>query len=163
MGCGSLAFGLALSLAGCGDLIPHPGLVGRMIDTRPPPGQVTEGGPSGALLGGPVPDVPDADVDKVVAAGLTQWLTAEERRSLAAASERAAVAPASAAIDWQAHDGGDAVTATGSALAVGEVYRSLRGRICRDVRQSFDKDGKTQAETVALCRDGAALWITSAD
>lgn len=120
------------------------------------------------LLSGPyVPDVPDMAVDQVVAPGLKDWLTVEERRSLAMASQRAAIGVTGTPLPWQAQDGGGDVTATGSAVAVGDAFRSLRGKVCRDVRQSFDKGSEPHAQTVTLCRTsietGVTLWIAAAE
>lgn len=134
---------------------------------RPPPVTVVEGGPSGQLISGPfIADVPEGDVDRVVGSELHNWLTFEERQSLASASQRAAVAPTAAAIAWQSHDGGNEVTATGSAIALNDVYRSLGGAICRDVWQSVAKNGVSRSETVALCREtiasGIVLWVAAA-
>ena len=46
-----------------------------------------------------------------------------------------------------------------------QPFRSLRGDICRDVRQSIDKNGEPHAQTVTLCRvaikTGATLWVTA--
>jgi hypothetical protein len=161
-----VAVALALALAGCGKF-DRQGPLGALIDRPTPPATVIEGAPTGILIGDRFPpNLPDAAVDQVVAAGLREWLTFAERRSLAAASERAAVAPEGDAIKFQARDGGDAVTAQGSATAVDDVYRSLRGNICRDLRQSVAKNAKTQALTITLCREevagGTAFWIIPA-
>jgi hypothetical protein len=165
-----------LALAGCAEFdrqvdqgleeARHPGALGRLIDTPPPAVTVVAGGPSGVLLSGAyVPDVPDMAVDSVVGYGLTEWLTFEERRDLAMASERAAIGVTGTELPWHSHDGGDTVTATGGAVAVGDAFRSLRGEICRDVRQSFTKNGEPHAQTVTLCREpiesGATLWVTA--
>lgn len=144
----------------------QPGLLGRIIDNPAPPVAVVAGGPSGVLLSGPyVPDVPDLAVDDVVGSGLKDWLTFEERRSLAMASQRAAIGVTGTPLPWDSQDGGDKVTASGSAVAVGDAFRSLRGPICRAVRQSFDKKGEPHAQTVTLCRvpikSGVTLWVVA--
>jgi surface antigen len=144
----------------------RPAFLGNAIDRAPPTVDVVAGGPTGVLLTGPyVPDVPDAAVDGVIAGGLKSWLTFAERQNLAMASERAAVATTGEPVAWTAQDGGGEVTATGSAVAVGQPFRSLRGGICRDVRQSFAKDGTPHAQTVSLCRSeivtGIELWVVS--
>lgn len=155
-------------LSGCGiDFTPHPGLIGRYIDMHPPAVEVVEGGPSGALISGPtIADVPEGAADRVVAASLRNWLSVEERHSLAVATQRAAVAPTTQAIDWQSHDGGNTVTASGSAVAVGDVYRSAGGEICRDVWQSVAKNGMPHAATITVCREpvssGTVLWVAKA-
>jgi hypothetical protein len=146
--------------------VHHPGYLGRLIYSEPPPVTVIAGGASGKLLsGGGAPELPDAAVDDIVSPALKQWLTFEERRSLATASERAAIGATAEPIDWQARDGGDAVTAVGAAVAIGGAYRSERGPLCRDVRQSVLKNKAPHSEAVALCRapDGAgiALWTVA--
>jgi hypothetical protein len=167
-----LRFALPLvALAGCTQLtdlttMEHPGYIARAIYPAPPPVETVAGGRSGTLIGGPYAlDVPDGAVDGVIGAGLKDWLTFEERRSLAAASEQAAIAVTGAPVPWQAQGGAHDGTASGSAVAIDDVYRSLRGRICRDVNQSVDKDGKSHAETVTLCRDviasGVAVWMVA--
>ena len=147
-----------------------PGPLGKMIDRPPPPVTVTQGGPSGLLIGGTVaPDVPEAAVDRVVAASLREWLTFEERRNLAVASESAASVPTNNPVAWQAKDGNNARTAGGIAVPVADVYRSKRGAICRDVSQRVDKNDKQHVATITLCRDAQpaaaqTLWlISSAD
>ena len=162
-----MAAPLLLAACSSGNLTSHPGMIGRWIDSRPPAVTVVEGGPSGALLGPVTSDIPNAAVDQVVAPGLREWLTLAEKHALAVASERAAVAPTGAAVDWQARDGEGQATADGSAVAIRDVYRSLRGRICRDVRQSIRKSDEIHIDTVALCREtdpvGVGLWVASAE
>lgn len=168
-----------LAVAGCAafddptikeawDQARRPGELGRLIYPAAPAVPVVQGGPSGKLLSGPyAPDVPDGSVDRIVAPGLKQWLTFEERRSLAGAAERAAIAVTASPIDWQAKDGTDAVTASGNAVAIGAAYRSLRGEIRRDVRQSVAKNDTPHIDTVTLCRTadgpGIPIWIVAAD
>jgi len=146
--------------------VNRPAAAGSFID-RPPPGvEVVSDGPTDALLTGPyLATVPDRLVDGVVAPGLQEWLTFIERQSLAAASERAAVALTGAPVKWTSKDGSGAATAKGSAVAVSQVFRSLRGLICRDVRQTFDKDSVAHAQTVSLCRteiaSGERIWMVT--
>jgi hypothetical protein len=175
-----LVYGLApaillLASAGCDDLrrsetmtqfreIAAPGGLGRLIDRPPPPVSVTEGGPSGVVIGGHgTLAVPETEVDLVIAPPLREWLTAPERRKLAAASETAAAAPTGAAIAWGASDGKDTKSAAGSATPIAEVYRSKRGAICRDVAQRVEKNAAQHTQTVTLCRDaqteGPVLWL----
>jgi hypothetical protein len=161
-----VAIVLALALAGCGQL-DRQGPLGALIDRPAPAVTVVSGAPTGILIGARFPPVlPDAAVDQVVAPGLRQWLTFPEQRSLATASERAAIAPAGEPVTFQAKDGNGAVTAHGAAAALDDVYRSLRGYICRDLRQSVVKNTETHASTVTLCReqvtDNATLWIIGA-
>ncbi|HUZ75065.1 MAG TPA: hypothetical protein VMU87_18935 [Stellaceae bacterium] len=155
-----------LALAGCG-VLDRQAPLGRLIDRPPPPVTVVHGGPTGALIGGRFqPVLPDAVVDRVVAPALRAWLTFPERRSLAVASERAAIAPEGDAVEFKATNGTGAVTTQGAAAPVSDVYRSLRGKICRDLRQSVDKDKKTLALDVTLCREEVAgditLWVVAA-
>lgn len=170
----ALGLGLAciLGLAGCAEVgdavdnVKQPGLLGRVIDLPPPPVAVVAGGASGVLLSGPyVPDVPDMAVDAVIGSGLKDWLTFEERQNLAMASQRAAVGVTGTSLPWDSQDSGDAVTASGRVVAVGDAFRSLRGPICRPVRQSFDKKGVPHAQTVTLCRtpikSGIMLWVVA--
>jgi surface antigen len=137
----------------------------RLKLQKPPP-EITlrRGGPSGELLGGPVPPaLSDETADAAIGAALRPWLTPIERRELAEASQHAAMALTGAPIGWRAVDGGDAVTATGTALSVGEPYYSVRGHICRDLSQSVTKSGELRQEGVTLCRNdplsGAAVWV----
>lgn len=161
-------------MAGCGDFfrdlsrdLERQGPLGRFVDRPAPPVMLAQGGPTGVLIDGPVaPELPDPAVDKVVAASLREWLTFPERRSLAVASERAASGASGIAVTWRAQNGGDALTATGSATAIADVYRSTRGQVCRDIAQRFDKNDEPHAQTVALCRDmqvgGMTLWLIGA-
>jgi len=145
----------------------HPGFLGRIIDRPPPAVAVTSGEPTGALLAGPgLAELPDTSVDRVVAAGLKDWLTFAERKDLALASERAAIGATGVAVEWRSHDGARSPTANGSAVAVDDVYRSLRGQVCRDVRQNITKLDDSHEATVMLCRTeiaaGVAMWAVAA-
>lgn len=64
-------------------------------------------------------------------------------------------------VAWRARDGADASTTAGTAMPVGEAYRSVRGRICRDVRQSVELSRGPRAQQVTLCRDdqGSSLSV----
>jgi hypothetical protein len=162
-----------LALGGCVQLedvwsdLKRPAFLGNSIDRAPPTVDIVTGGPTGVLLTGPyVSDVPDKAVEGVVADGLRNWLSFPEKQSLAMASEKAAVAKTGDPVKWKSTDGAGAVTAAGSAVAVAQPFRSLRGEICRDVRQAFDKDNVPHAQTVSLCRtdiaSGEKLWIVTA-
>ncbi len=163
-----------LALAGCADIEATlarfdpdaPGPLGRAIDRPPPPVQVVQTGASGPLLGPAAAPVPEPAIDRIVAEPLRTWLTLEERRRLADASEHAAVVPTGTAIPWQALNGANVRTASGTAMPVGNVYRSRRGEICRDVRQTVVRTDAPPPQIVALCRDSQAdtvpLWVIGA-
>jgi hypothetical protein len=165
---------MLLALAGCGDFwasdlddFNRQGPLGRIYDRPAPAVAVTTGGPTGALVGGPTaPDVPDVAVDAAVAESLRPWLTPEERRSLAVTSQHAATAATGATLAWQAKNGGDETTASGTVTPVEGVFRSRLGLICRDLRQGLDKNGEKRVETVTLCRttqaSGITLWTVAA-
>ncbi len=167
----------ALSLAGCGswhdmtdnvdwsDLrltaLPQPGVV---LDRPPPPVRVVRDGINGELIAGVAPPlVPDAAVDQAVAEPLRPWLTAVERRRLAEASQRAAADFTLQPTAWEALDPTGAKTATGIATAVDDVYRAVRGQLCRELRQSLTKGEETHQEQVTLCRrdfgSGLYVWV----
>ncbi len=153
---GAVLLGLlgVLSLAGCGDLtltnVPQAGL---LLDRPPPPVTVVRDGPAGVLVAGPAPPlVPDAAVDLAVAEPLRRWLTETERRQLAEASQRAADNFTLDPVAWAATDPTGARTASGMAVAVDDVFRAVRGQICRDLRQSLVKNDATHQEQVTLCR-----------
>jgi surface antigen len=156
------AFG-ALTLAACSPQdVLRPGFLGRKIDIPPAQPKVVVGGPSGALLqGGVAPVVPDGMADAAVAPALREWLTPAERASLAAASQHAAVAVTGTAVTWQSKDGRGNATAGGTVMPTGEAYRSLRGPLCRDLRQSVKKGGEPHVQQVTLCRtdDGQGLYL----
>jgi surface antigen len=101
--------------------------------------------------------------DAAVAPSLRAWLTPADRESLAAASQRAAVAVTGIIVPWQGVDGRGKATASGDVMPAGEVYRSLRGQLCRDLRQSVTKDGAPHPRQVTLCRtdegNGLYLWL----
>jgi len=145
----------------------HPGPVGRLMDRPPPAVTVTSGDPSGPLLAGPgLAELPDASIDLVIAPPLKEWLTFAERKNLAAASEEAATGTTGLPFAWQSEDGTHTMTAAGSAVAVADVYRSLRGQICREVRQNITKRGDAHFGIVTLCRteiaDGIPAWTIEA-
>ena len=149
------------ALSGCAVLpLPADAL---LLHKTPPKVVATRGGAWGETLQGPVPPVLSDDiVDAAIAEPLRAWLTWGERRELAEASQRAAVAITGTRVAWQARDGTDAPTTAGIAMPVGEAYRSVRGRVCRDVRQSVELSGQ-RAQQVTLCRDdqgsGLHVWI----
>jgi hypothetical protein len=157
--------GLALAvlgLAGCA-ILPLPADA-LLLHKTPPRLVATRGGPWGETLEGPVsPFVADETVDATIGETLRPWLTSIERRELAAASQRAAVAITGSRIAWQARDGADAPTTAGAAMPVGEAYRSVRGRICRDLRQSVELGNGPREQQVTLCRDdqgnGLYVWV----
>jgi surface antigen len=167
----------ALSLAGCGswhdmtdninwsDLrltdVPQAGVA---LDRKPPPVNVVRDGANGELIAGAAPPlVPDAAVDQAVAEPLRALLTGVERRRLAEASQRAAADFTLQPIAWEAIDPSGAQTAIGTATAVDDVYRAVRGDICRDVRQSLIKGRETHQGQVTLCRrdfgSGLYVWV----
>jgi surface antigen len=163
---------LALALAGCTEVasslksaaldlgVPVP----AAFDRTPPQVPVVRGGASGELLAGAAPPLlPEDAVDEVVSPGLKEWLTPLERRQLADASQQAAVAPTGAPVPWQAADAKGAATAAGAAVPVNNVFRSVSGRICRDVRQYVEKANEPHQRLVTLCReyhgDDLAIWV----
>ena len=169
---GLLALAASLALAACSNLDisslhigPFPQL-GQLIDQKPPPVTLVRDGPAGELIAGPAPPyVPDTEVDAVVAGALRPWLTAVERRQLAEASQRATALFTLEPVAWQSVDPSGARTAAGTVVAVGNIYRSVRGEICRDVRQQVVKDDKAHQDQVTLCRhhlDGElAVWLVA--
>lgn len=145
-----------LALAGCADdhwkpaYWPQPGL---LLDRPPPPVTVVRDGAAGVLIAGPAaPLLPEALTDQAVAGPLRPWLTEIERRSLAEASQRAADDFTLEPVAWTASDPTGAKTASGTAVAVDDVFRAVRGQLCRDVRQSVVKGDATHQEQVTLCR-----------
>ena len=152
----------ALTLSGCAVLpLPADAL---LLHKAPPKLVATRGGAWGETLEGPVPPIlSDETVDATIAEPLRPWLTWIERRELAAARQRAAVAITGTRVAWQARDGADAPTTAGTAMPVGEAYRSVRGRICRDVRQSVELSRGPREQQVTLCRDdqgsGLFVWV----
>jgi hypothetical protein len=89
------------------------------------------------------------------------WLTPMERRLLASASQSAAVAVTGTPVSWQPLGGIDPPVAAGAAMPVSEIYRSVRGRLCRDLRQSVQKSDQPLEQQVTLCREdeGAHLFV----
>lgn len=163
-----LALLASAALAACQDISSlHAGPIpkaGQIFDQPPPPATVVRDGPAGELIAGPAPPfVPEAEVDAAVAEDLRPWLTAVERRQLAEASQRAAALFTLEPVAWQAVDPTGAHTASGTVVAVGNVYRAVRGDLCRDVRQSVVKDDKTHQDQVTLCRrhfgGELAVWV----
>ncbi len=163
---------IAIALAGCTEVasslksaaidldLPVP----PAFDRTPPQITIVRGGASGELLAGAAPPLlPEDAVDAVVSAGLKEWLTPIERRQLADASQQAAVAPTGSPVPWQAVDAKGAATAAGAAVPVNNVFRSVSGRICRDIRQYVEKASEPHQRLVTLCReyhgDDLAIWV----
>jgi hypothetical protein len=158
----------ALALAACSstDLssarVPPLPQAGQFFDRPPPPVSVVRDGPAGELIAGPAPPlVPNSAVDDAIAESLRPWLTAVERRDLAEASQRAADQFTMDPVAFVASDPSGARTATGTAVAVDDVFRAVRGQLCRDVRQSVAKDDTMHIQQVTLCRRdyGGGLWV----
>jgi surface antigen len=158
----------ALALSGCSsmpdiDLSWMPSFT--PVDRRPaspPVAAVRRDGLSGELLNGPAPPVvPDEDVDAVIGSAIRAALTAAERRQLAEASQRAAAEITGTPVLWDAVDGDRRRTASGAAVPVADAYRSVRGRICRDVRQAVNKGETPRLTQVTLCREdrGSGLYV----
>lgn len=146
--------------------VMRPGYLGRLIDHPSPPATVSRGGPSGVLVVGPsAPEIQAEMADHAIAEGLRNWLTPTEREGLAKASQQAIAAPTGTPVPWQALDGSGAVTAQGTAVPLEDVFRSLRGLLCRVVRQSVDKDGARHVQQTSLCRtdegDGLQVWLVT--
>ena len=163
----TLAFA-ALALSGCAsmpeiDLSWMPSFApAERRPAAPPAAVVRRDGPSGELLNGPAPPiVPNEDVDAVIGAALRASLTTAERRQLAEASQRAAAEITGMPVQWAAIDGDRKPTATGAAVPVADAFRSVRGRICRDVRQAVNKGEARLLTQVTLCRQdrGSGLYV----
>jgi hypothetical protein len=176
---------LGLGLAGCGDSgiklpdiklpdidlstppsmssIPKPG---ALFDRAPPPVTVVRDGPSGELLNGPAPPlVPQVAVDAAVAEPLRPLLSADERRRLAEASQRAAAEFTLQPVAWESIDKEGNKTAVGTAVAVDNAFRAVRnGRLCRNLRQNAIKKEEAHQQQVTLCREdygnGLYVWVT---
>jgi hypothetical protein len=134
------------------------------LERTPPPVTLRHGGPSGEVLAGSAPSpVPEDNVDDIVGVTLRPWLTALERRQLAEASERAATGTTGTPVPWQAVDGKGARTAAGAAMATDAIFRSIAGKLCRDVRQSIEKGDEAHQQAVVLCRqplsNDVVMWL----
>jgi hypothetical protein len=149
-----------LALAGCAYL-PVDAEALR-LRKAPPQVFVAHGGPSGELLAGPIaPAVPEELVDATIGDELRMWLTPMERRLLAGASQSAAVAVTGTPVSWQPLASLDPPAAAGAAMPVGAAYRSVRGRVCRDIRKSVERSERPLEQQVTLCRadEGANLFV----
>jgi hypothetical protein len=64
-------------------------------------------------------------------------------------------------VSWQPLASLDPPAAGGAAMPVGVAYRSVRGRVCRDIRQSVERSEQPLAQQVTLCRadQGANLFV----
>ena len=139
--------------------IPKPGV---LFDKTPPAVAVVRDGPSGELLNGPAPPlVPDQAIDTIVAEPLRHWLNPLERRKLAEASQRAAAEYTLQPVAWEVLDDSGRKIAIGTAMPVDNAYRAVRGRVCRDLRQSLIKKDESHQSQVTLCRQdyGNGLWV----
>ena len=141
--------------------IPKPGI---LFDKTPPAVAVVRDGPSGEVLNGPAPPlVPDPAIDAIVAEPLLRWLTPMERRKLAEASQRAAAEFTLQPIAWEVLDDSGRKIAVGTAMPVNNAYRAVRGRVCRDLRQSLIKKDSAHQSQVTLCRqdygNGLSVWV----
>ena len=141
--------------------IPKPGV---LFDKTPPAVAVVRDGPSGELLNGPAPPLlPDQMIDIAIAEPLRHWLNPLERRKLAEASQRAAAEFTLQPVAWEVLDDSGRKIAIGTAMPVDNAYRAVRGRICRDLRQSLIKREEAHQSQVTLCRqeygNGLSAWV----
>jgi surface antigen len=141
--------------------IPKPGV---LFDKTPPAVAVVRDGPSGELLNGPAPPLlPDQMIDIAIAEPLRHWLNPLERRKLAEASQRAAAEFTLQPVAWEVLDDSGRKIAIGTAMPVDNAYRAVRGRICRDLRQSLIKKEEAHQSQVTLCRqeygNGLSAWV----
>jgi surface antigen len=139
--------------------IPKPGV---LFDKTPPAVTVVRDGPSGELLNGTAPPlVPDQVIDTVIAEPLRNWLNPMERRKLAEASQRAAAEFTLQPVAWEVQDDSGKKIAIGTAMPVDNAYRAVRGRVCRELRQSLIKKEEAHQSQVTLCRQdyGNGLWV----
>jgi surface antigen len=125
---------------------------------------VVRDGPSGEVLNGPAPPlVPDQLIDVAIAEPLRHWLNPLERRKLAEASQRAAAEFTLQPVAWEVLDDSGRKIAIGTAMPVDNAYRAVRGRICRELRQSLIKKEEAHQSQVTLCRqeygNGLSVWI----
>jgi hypothetical protein len=148
-----------VALTGCAFLPLNMELL--RLRQAPPDIVVTRAGPSGALLAGATPpSLPEDLIDAAIGDALRLWLTPMERHLLAQASQSAAVAVTGTPVTWQPDDDAAPPAAGGLAMPVGDVYRSVHGRICRDVRQTVLLLERLEQQ-VTLCREdeGANLFV----
>ena len=125
-------------------------------------GPIAQGGITAELLtAGVTPLVPDGMVDAIIGDTLRPWLAPMERKDLAYASQNAAVAERNLRISWRTRNPAGEMTASGSVQPISDIYRSLRGRLCRDVRQFVDRNEGIQWQQITLCREmtGANLYV----
>jgi hypothetical protein len=141
--------------------IPKPGV---LFDKTPPAVAVVRDGPSGEVLNGRAPPLlPDQMIDIAIAEPLRHWLNPLERRKLAEASQRAAAEFTLQPVAWEVLDDSGRKIAIGTAMPVDNAYRAVRGRICRDLRQSLIKKEEAHQSQVTLCRqeygNGLSAWV----
>jgi non-ribosomal peptide synthetase component F len=116
----------------------------------------------GVLLAGATPSsLPEDLIDEAIGDTLRLWLTPLERHLVAQASQSAAVAVTGTPVAWRPDDDAAPPAAGGMAMPVGDVYRSVHGRICRDVRQTVLRSERALEQQVTLCREdeGANLFV----
>ncbi len=157
---------LLTTLSGCSKepgYIVTPGYLQRLPAEREVrEGPLAQGGITGELLtGGIAPLVPDGMVDSIIGDTLRPWLGLLERKDLAYASQTAAVTDRNRRIPWRTKNPAGETMAYGSVQPVSDIYRSLRGRLCRDVRQFVDRGDTSQWQQITLCREmtGANLFV----
>lgn len=166
--CAALALAGLLGLAGCtqaenihpfaslskidplGALqrLNQPGLLGSLIDRKPPPVTLRASGPYPGPLSSAMPPVLTPELaDRVVAEPLRASLTPAARMDLAQASMLAAAAATGTAVPWKAAE------AQGIVAPAADVYISPHGLVCRDLRQIVDEANTSKIEPMTLCRE----------
>ena len=126
----------------------RPGLLGSLIDRKPPPVSLRASGPYPGPLSDAMPPILTTQLaDQVVAAPLRASLTPDARMDLARASVLAATVATGTAVPWKA------AKAQGIVVAARDVYISPHGLVCRDLQQAVREAGTEKIEPVTLCRE----------
>jgi len=113
-------------------------------------GYLISGGPAGTLIG--------AAAGGLIGNRLGNYLEGDEQQAAAEAAARAAEVPTGEHVTWKKSGAYFQTAANGWASPTGEVFRDGSGRTCRHIHQSATKDGKTQEDTITLCK-GSSGWV----
>lgn len=163
---GLIFLGAALTLSACSQMNwlnkvnrpDPPGLLGALFNRKPPAITIRASSPYPDPLSSPLAPLVTPDIaDQAVAENLRLSLKPAARMSLAEASMLAAAAATGTAVSWK---GGDA---SGIVTPARDVYLSVHGHVCRDLRQEVARRSGPQVAQITLCYeelgDSRAVWL----
>jgi len=113
-------------------------------------GYLITGGTTGTLIG--------AAAGALIGNRIGNHLEGDETKAAAHAAARAAEVPTGERVTWKKTGTFFGTSASGWASPTAAAYTDNSGRSCRNIHQEAEKDGKSYADDVTLCKEPAG-WV----